>query len=164
MRGVKTEQWKRERIRELYPNRRNKDIAEELQMPEYTIYDLTAKMGVRKSPAFRQELGRKGAKNLHKNKEVEQLSARRRMETLEKDRRRWLWGYPQKTRIHFSTQTPQKRDYRKRMRRIGYIEIDGHKNRLYYDDNTQRGRIAEEHAARHNIKIYNINTIKPTQL
>lgn len=74
-------------------------------------------------------------------------------ETLKTERRRVLFGLPQRTRMRVVAQSRGKVCYRYNMRRRGYVELPGEKNVLRYPSEDMRRPLAEAGAARHGIKI-----------
>ena len=79
--------------------------------------------------------------------------AMKRNEIIKAERRRVLFGLPQRTRLHVTGQSRSKINYRYRMRRLGYVELPGEKNVLRYPAEDMRRSIAERGASRYGIKI-----------
>ena len=72
---------------------------------------------------------------------------------IKSERRRLLFGLPQRTRLRVVRQNRGKVRYRYNMRQLGYLELPGEKNVLRYPSEEMRHRRAEANAARHGIKI-----------
>ena len=69
------------------------------------------------------------------------------------ERRRWKNDLPQRTRIHFSSQSREKHAWRARMRRAGYVEFADDKNRMYYPDGLERHPKMEATGKRHHVVV-----------
>ena len=69
------------------------------------------------------------------------------------ERRRVMFGLPQRTRLRVTAQSHRKVCCRYYMRRRGYVELPGEHNVLRYPSQEMRSRRAEANAARHGIRI-----------
>lgn len=85
--------------------------------------------------------------------EAKAAAAVKRMNTFKAERRRVLFGQPQRTRLKVTAQSRSKVSYRYEMRRRGYVELPGEHNVLRYPSEEMRRPLAEAGAARHGIKI-----------
>lgn len=151
-----TEEDDREFMRD-FPTTDNKTLAERYGICVSYVTMKARLMGIKKDPDW---LYRKQVAAALKAHNCRTDETRRKMSETKKriyrsERRRVIMGLPQKTHMVVSFITRSKQIYIDRMRHLGYIRMEGNEHRgiLYYDGNTQRGRIAERHAARHFIKI-----------
>lgn len=85
--------------------------------------------------------------------EARAAAAGKRRNTFKTERRRVLFGQPQRTRLRVVAQSRGKVSYRYGMRRRGYVELPGEHNVLRYPSEAMRRPLAEKGAARHGIKI-----------
>lgn len=102
--------------------------------------------------AFEARMSRKGQRP-RVPPESRARAAEKRRETFKAERRRLLFGLPQRTRLRVAAQDRGKVCYRYCMRRLGYVELPGEKNVLRYPDEGMRRPAAEKGAARHGIRI-----------
>lgn len=140
----------REQLRLLFPDLPNKEIASRMNRSLSSIRDMAATLSLRKGA---ERL--KAAREAMHEKEARARGYAKWIAVMKADRLRWKNGLEQKTAIRFSSQTEQKRCYRFFLRKHGYIEIAGHKNVVYYDENTRRNARCEAHA----FEKYHIKTL-----
>lgn len=85
--------------------------------------------------------------------EARAAQGKHRSQTIRAERRRLLFGLPQRTRLRVVAQDRHKTCYRYCMRRKGYVELPDEKNVLRYPSEEMRRPVAEKGAARHGIRI-----------
>lgn len=150
-------QW----IADHFPTMVNREVAEHIGLTPRAIERFAARNGITKDPEwllqYRRRLAAKGNQSLTAE-HYKRISATRR-ETYRKERARVLYGMKQQTRMKVSFTSQQKHEYLFRMRRKGYIEVEGDRSRLYYDDSTKRSKRSEGTAAKHFIKILPIEAL-----
>ena len=114
---------------------------------------LSERMKGRVSAAFEARMFRAGNRPPRVPPESRARAAEKRRETFKAERRRLLFGLPQRTRLRVTAQSRGKVCYRYCMRRLGYVELPGEKNMLRYPDEGMRRPAAEKGAAGHGIRI-----------
>lgn len=117
-----------------FDNLTYKEIGERAHLCEFTISRIANELGLRRSPeAWRANLSRK------------------RLEMIKKERRRVLYGLPQKTRLKVVC-NHSKNQLRSNLRRNGYIVgEDGHT--FYYTEDFQRHPQREENGRKFGFKF-----------
>lgn len=155
-RGVKFEPTE-EQVRwiaEVYPCTKNAELCAVLGIGREALRMYVHRNGLRKSPEYLKTQCRLYPG--HKRSSTPEARAKISMkvrETIKSERRRVLFGLPQRTRLRVVRQNRGKTRYRYNMRQLGYLELPGEKNVLRYPSEQMRHRRAEANAARHGIRI-----------
>ena len=132
-------------LRQHYPDTPTDDCAAYLGRSVYATSNRANIMRLKKSPQFMAALWFSPE---HRTR----ISLARKAVVIS-DRRRWKNDLPQRTRLHFRTQSQSKYAWRFRMRRAGYVEFADDKNRMYYPDELKRHPRLEAHAKRHHVVV-----------
>lgn len=141
-------------IAEVYPCTKNAELCAALGIGRGALINHARRNGLQKSPEYLKTQCRLYPG--HKRSSTPEARAKISMKVrtvIKSERRRVLFGLPQRTRLRVVRQNRGKVRYRYNMRQLGYLELPGEKNGLRYPSEEMRHRRAEANAARHGIKI-----------
>ena len=108
-------------------------------------------MGLHKSTSYLKELYKKKVE-LMRSDNVNRKRKESLKKTYKAERRRILFGLPQKTKRKMVRMTRAKNGARTRMRKVGYVVTDDH-NRIFYTPELTRHPKMEKNAEKNGIKI-----------
>lgn len=141
---------------EQYPRTADKDTAALFGVTVTTVRLLARKMGLRKDPGYIS-----GMRGSFRVPERVRKAAVTRARTVASERRRLIYGMPQRTRLRLCVSDPVRRRsrqaYRSRMKSKGYYVMEDGERVICYGDGTVRRPLAESHAASHGIRIMHIS-------
>ena len=132
-------------LREHYPDTPTDECAAYLGRNLRAVCRFASKIGVKKSAHY-MATERYSAR-------VRARVSQTRKALIASERRRWKNDLPQRTRIHFGNQSQAKMKWRHRMRKVGYVEFKGDKNKMYYAEGLKRHPKMEATGERHNVIV-----------
>lgn len=95
-----------------------------------------------------------GTLSPERQREARKKARQKRMETLQRERRRVLYGFEQQTRLRVVVQPKAKCCLRSNMKcKFGYIPDKGNPNVIYYDENTVRRPVMEDHIRKFGVEV-----------
>lgn len=95
-----------------------------------------------------------GTLSPERQREARKKARQKRMETLQRERRRVLYGFEQRTRLRVVVQPKAKCCLRSNMKcKFGYIPDKGNPNVIYYDENTVRRPVMEDHIRKFGVEV-----------
>ena len=134
----------------------NAELCAALGIRDTLLHSLARRLGLRKSAEYMRQMRLKkirAVQQLNRTPEGRAAMSEKKRRLYKSERRRVLFGLPQRTKMKAVAQSRHKVGYRYGMRRKGYVELPGEHNVLRYPSEEMRRPLAEAGAARHGIKI-----------
>lgn len=148
-------------LADAYPCTKDAELCAVLGMHRDTLHKYARLHGLQKSPEYIKKQCRLVPGHKYTaTPEVRAKISNARRELYKAERRRTLFGLPQRTRLRVGRQDRKKANCRYRMRCNGYVELPGEKNVLFYPSEDMRHPRAEANAARYGLKILPLDGCK----
>ena len=138
-------------LKERYATTGNVELARIMGRSKESIQQKGRRLGLYKAPSFLDALQKEKLILINSPQSIQKRAETQRGIIIA-ERRRILFGLPQKTKIKVVRMTTAKNGARTRMRKAGYIVTDDH-SRIFYDFGTRRSPKMERNAEKNGIRI-----------